>query len=110
MPDNPLWIPFFDLRGQQAFVLAIIPFSDLLGSDVIGDLGQMVEQKVKCPVCSHSGRDEDGADVLGIDEHCGMCKLVDPRTGRSLKSERQTYSHLPQDSVLSDGFAPRPAE
>ena len=71
LPDGPAGIDLLNFRGLQAFVFSVVPLSELFIDDMGWEFGKMLKQKMERSVGANPRRDEDGADVLGIDDFCG---------------------------------------
>jgi len=47
LPNRPVRIPLFDLGRLQPFILAIIPFPNFFGDDVVGQLVEVAKQEME---------------------------------------------------------------
>ena len=67
-PDDPARVALLDFRGLESFVLTVVPLPHLFRDDVMRQLREMIKKQMERPVGANPGRDEDGADVLGIND------------------------------------------
>lgn len=68
LPDIPTWLNLKNFFFLQAFVFAIVPFADQLGSSVRRNVIQAREEELKCLLGALARRYEDVADIIGVQQ------------------------------------------
>ena len=67
-PDGPAWIEFLDLSGLESFILAVIPFANVFGEDILRLLGEVIYQEIESLFCSLTRGHECDAKILGVED------------------------------------------
>lgn len=57
-----------DLGRQEAFVISVVPFSHIFVDNMMRKLREMIKQEMERLVSSGPRGDNDGADVLRIND------------------------------------------
>ncbi len=72
LPNDPTGVSLLYLRRQKALVFAAVPLPDFFSDYVLRELREVAKEKMECSMRANSRRDEDRADVPGVNN--SYCK------------------------------------